>query len=86
MCCGAFGNAQAFFASAGPNIGRTRALLALSDFEIDRLALIEGGIATRPDLRMVDEQILAAIRRADEAESFVGVEPLHDTLCHVFFS
>jgi hypothetical protein len=35
---------------------------------------------------MMHEQIVAAILRRDESESLVRVEPLHCTLCHVFFS
>jgi hypothetical protein len=78
--------AQASFDLAGRNVGRTRAFLALSDFEIDRLALIEGGGTRRFDLRMVDKQIFAAVRRGDEAKSLTGIEPFHGTFCHVFFS
>jgi hypothetical protein len=78
--------AQASFGLAGRHIGRTRALLALSDFEIHRLALIERGGARRFDLRMVDKQICAAIRRANEAKSLTYIEPFYGTFCHVSFS
>jgi hypothetical protein len=78
--------AQASFGLAGRHVGRTRALLALSDFEIDRLAFIEGGGTRRFDLRVVDKQIFAAIRRANEAKSLTYIEPFYGTFCHVFFS
>jgi len=73
-------------ALAGRNVGRTGTLLAFSDFKVDRLAFVEGGIARGFDLRVVDKQVLAAVRRADEAESLVCVEPFYSTFCHVFFS
>ena len=79
-------HAQASFGLTRPNVGRARALLALSDFEIDCLALIERNVARRFELRMVDEQIRAAIRRPDEAESLTCIEPFYGTFCHVSFS
>lgn len=78
--------AQASFGLAGRNVGRTRAFLALSDFEIDRLTFIERGAARRSDLRVVDEQIRATIRRGNEAKSLTCIEPFHGTFCHVSFS
>lgn len=70
----------------GRHVGRTRALLARSDFEIDRLALMERSIARRFDLRVVHKQIRAAIRRADKAKSLTCIELFHGTFCHAFFS
>ena len=56
---------------AGGDAVRARALLALSDFEVDRLALIEGGVALGFDLRVVDKQVFSTIRRANESETLV---------------
>lgn len=78
--------AQASFDLAGRNVGRTRALFALPDFEIDRLPLIERSVACRFDLRMVDKQIRAAIRRGNKAKSLTRIEPFYGTFCHVSFS
>jgi hypothetical protein len=78
--------AQASFGLAGCNVGRTRAFLPLSDFELDRLTLTESGITRRFDLRVVDKQVRATIRGADEAKSLTFVEPFHCSFCHVFFS
>lgn len=78
--------ACAWWGLAGGDVGRAGAFLALSDFEVHRLALIEGGIALRLDLRMVDEQIVAATGRADETKSLALVEPLYCSCCHVFIS
>ena len=53
----------------GSHARRTRTLLALSDSKLDLLAFIERGIALGLDLRVMDEQIFAALVRSDEAES-----------------
>ena len=53
----------------GGYIGRARPLLALPDGKLDLLAFIERGITLGFDLRVVDEQILAAAIRSDETES-----------------
>jgi len=78
--------AQILLGLARGDVVRTRALLALSDLEIDRLALIERGVALGLDLRVMDKQIFSAIRRADKAKPLACVEPLHCTFCHEFFS
>ena len=70
----------------GSHAGRARALLALSHLELDLLAFIERRVPLRPNLGMMDEQIVAAVLRRDEPEPLVCVEPLHCTLCHLFFS
>lgn len=79
-------DAQASFGLAGRNVGRTRAFFPLSNFELDRLTLTERGVTRRFDLRMVDKQVLAAVRRADKAKTLTFVEPFHCSFCHVFFS
>jgi len=68
------------------DVRRTRAPFALSDFEIDRLALIERGVTLGFDLRVVDEQVFAATSRANKAKSLTGIEPFYCTFCHEFFS
>jgi len=78
--------AQASFGLAERYIGRTRSFFPLSDFEIDRLTLTESGVTRRFDLRVVNKQIRATVRRADKAESLAFVEPFYGTFCHVFFS
>jgi len=52
----------------GDYVGRTRAFSALSDLELDLLALVERCIARRLDLRVVDKQILPPVIRVDEAK------------------
>src|SRR5687768_2393446 len=56
---------------------RRRALLALDDVELDTLALRERAETAALDGRVVDEAILAAVLRRDEAEALLVVEPLH---------
>jgi hypothetical protein len=85
-CDAGFLYAQASFGLTGRHAGRTRAFLALSDFAIDCLAFIEGGGTRRFDLRMVDKQILAAIRGANKTKSLTCIEPFYGTFCHVSFS
>ncbi len=52
---------------AGDYISRTRAFFALSDLELDLLTFIERCIAGCLNLRVVDEQIFAAIVGINEA-------------------
>jgi len=52
---------------AGDYVGRTRAFLALSDLEFHLLAFVERCIARRLNIRVMDEQILAAVIRVNEA-------------------
>jgi hypothetical protein len=78
--------AYAVLGLARGDVVRTRALLALSDLKIDRLTLIEGGVARGFDLRVVDEQVVSAIRRSDETKSLACVEPFHCAFCHECFS
>jgi hypothetical protein len=44
----------------------------------------EGAEAVGVDATVVDEQVLAAFIRSDEAEALVVVEPLDGSLCHAF--
>jgi hypothetical protein len=53
----------------GGYAGRARTLLALPDCKLDLLTLIERGIALCLDLRVVDEQVFAALIRSDKTES-----------------
>src|SRR3954447_3460067 len=62
---------------------RLGALLALRDVELDVLTLVEALVALRLDGGEVDEHVGAAVRRRDEPEALLGVEPLHGALCHL---
>ncbi|RWW46756.1 hypothetical protein BHE74_00047294 [Ensete ventricosum] len=53
------------------------AVIALGDQELDDLSLGEGTITLCLDGRLVDEDILTAVVRRDEAEPLGAVEPLH---------
>ncbi|RRT33577.1 hypothetical protein B296_00058472 [Ensete ventricosum] len=53
------------------------AVIALGDQELDDLSLGEGTITLCLDGRLVDEEILTAVVRRDEAEPLGAVEPLH---------
>jgi hypothetical protein len=66
----------------GSHTGCTRALLALSNLELDLLTFIERGVTLGFDLRVVDEQVLAAVIRSDETESLGRIEPLYRTSAH----
>src|SRR5690242_685137 len=52
-------------------------LAALGDADHHSLAFIEGGDPGSFEHRGVDESILAAIVANDEAETLLGIEPLH---------
>jgi len=67
---------------AGDYVGRTRAFSALSDLELDLLALIKIGIAGRLDFRVVDEQIFAATIGADKSKTFCPIKPFYCTYTH----
>src|SRR2546423_14906453 len=60
---------------------RLRALLALRDFELDALPVLERLVAVHLDRREVDEHVLPPVDR-DEAVALLAVEPLHGALCH----
>src|SRR2546421_4746355 len=60
---------------------RLRALLALRDFELDALPVLERLVAVHLDRGEVDEPVLPPVDR-DEAVALLAVEPLHGALCH----
>src|SRR2546430_12248956 len=62
--------------------GGLRALGALADLELDLLVLLKATEAVALDLRVVHEDVGAAIVGGDETEALLGVEPLHNTSCH----
>src|SRR4051812_49967615 len=68
--------------SAGGDLVGLGALGALDDLEVDPLALFEALVPVHLDGRVVDEDVLTAVD-GDEAETLLGVEPLHGALCHV---
>src|SRR5579871_4350865 len=55
------------------------------DVEGDLVAFVERAHARRFDGRGMDEYVLAAAFRSDEAEAFCGVEELDCTDCHFIF-
>ncbi|KAF7127368.1 hypothetical protein RHSIM_Rhsim11G0067200 [Rhododendron simsii] len=57
--------------------GLAPAILAGINGELDPLALPEGPEPVGPDLRLVDEEILAAVVRRHEPEPLLAAEPLH---------
>src|SRR5689334_18631976 len=69
--------------SDGSNVLRLRALGALRHVELDLLVLVEGLVALRLDRRVVHEDVVAAVLLRNEAETLLGVEPLHGALSHV---
>ena len=84
--CGPAGpcGSQAFVCLARDNVGRTRALLALSNLKLYLLTFIKGCVALSPDLGVVDEQIFAAIVRVNEAKTFTCIEPFYCTCAHLY--
>jgi hypothetical protein len=68
--------------SARLDVGSLLAFRALRDFELDFLTFFQGLEAVHVDRGEVCEQILAAIIRSDEAETFGVIEPLNGTSCH----
>src|SRR5690606_696041 len=62
---------------------RLRALRALGDVELDLLVLVQRLVAVGLDGRVVHEDVVAAVLLRDEAETLLGVEPLHGALSHV---
>jgi hypothetical protein len=65
---------------------RLGSLGPLLDLELDTLVFLERAKAASLDLGKVDEDILRAIVRGDEAEALITVEPLHSSLCHLLTS
>src|SRR5207342_2738893 len=71
-------------ASAGENdVRRLRALLALLRHELDLRTLGKGLEALALDAAEVNEEVLAAVVRGDEAIPLGVVEPLHGSGCHL---
>src|SRR4051812_13836197 len=64
------------------HVCRLRALRPLARLVLDLRALGEGLEARAGDLRMMDEQILAALFGGDEPVALRVVEPLHSASCH----
>src|SRR4051794_3059135 len=58
------------------------ALLALADFELHTLALVERLEAGALDLGVVDEHVRTPAILSDEAEALFTVEPLDTALSH----
>jgi len=58
---------------AGDYVGRTRAFFALSDLELNLLALLKIGVAGALDFRVMNEQIIAAIIGADKSKAFFPI-------------
>ena len=52
------------------------------DVELDALVFLERAKAGPMDLGIVDENVLPAAVRSDEAEALFAVEPFHSSLCH----
>src|SRR5262245_44909409 len=63
------------------DVFRLRALRALSDLEVDPLAVFESLVPVHHDRRVMDEDISAAVD-GDEAIALLGVEPLDSALRH----
>src|SRR5262249_47682642 len=55
------------------------------DVERHLLALIEGAQAGALDCADMNEDVLVAVVRLDEAEALLVVEPLHGAHSHLFF-
>lgn len=62
--------------------GCLRSLATLSGFVFHLLSLLETAETLRLDVRVVDEQVAAALIGSDESVSFLITEPLHRTSCH----
>src|SRR5881628_1578878 len=61
---------------------RLGALGALGHVELDLLVLVESLVTLHVDRRVVHEDVVAAVLLRDEAETLLGVEPLHGALSH----
>ena len=61
-----------------PDVGGLRALLAFRHLELDALGLGQGLETAALDLRIMREEVLAAVIGGDEAEALALVEPLDD--------
>src|SRR2546429_7150970 len=59
---------------------------SLRNLELNTLVFLERTVAAALDLGVVDEEVLRAVVRGDEAEALVTVEPFHSSLCHLLTS
>src|SRR5918994_6136404 len=64
------------------DVGRFGTLLALTDLEFDLRALGKRLEALTRDARVMNEDILVAVVRRDEAVALRVVEPLNGSSCH----
>jgi hypothetical protein len=60
----------------GPHVLCLGTLAPIGDVELDLLAFIEGLVPVAADVREVDEDVLVAIGRGDEAVALFSVEEL----------
>src|SRR5207237_1781979 len=65
-----------------PDVRRLRALLALRDVELDLLVLLQVPVAGPGDRAEVHEDVRATVVLGDEAETLLGIEPLHGACAH----
>src|SRR5580692_10377263 len=65
---------------------RLRSLLALGRVEFDLLVLIQRPVAGTRDRGEVDEHVRRPVIWGDETKTLVGVEPLHCSGSHQFYS
>lgn len=64
------------------NFGRLGAFFTLARFEFDPLAILQCPVSVRVDVRMMDEEVIAAALGLDESKSLLVVKPLHCTCFH----
>src|SRR5919109_661253 len=65
------------------HVGCLRALRALAELVLDLRALGERPEPVALDGGEVDECVLTAVIRGDEAKTLLVAEPLHDSRCHL---
>src|SRR6476660_6889181 len=76
-------NRSSLSRSERADVLRLRTLRALGDVELDLLVLVQRLVAVGLDGRVVHEDVVAAVLLRNEAETLLGVEPLHGALSHV---
>lgn len=82
----AFQTLESCWESAGDDVGRARAFLALTDRKLDFLTFVERGVALGPDFGVVNEQIVAPIIRSNKSIALVRVKPFYRACTHLLFS
>src|ERR687891_655731 len=65
------------------DVERLRPLLTLTGLELDLRSLGEGLESVSTDAGVMNEEILATVRRRDEAVALRVVEPLDGSCCHI---